>query len=86
MSIQDVKSSYSYGEQSLISESSAMVVVLQPDMPIIRITATIHLFAKRVGIDWQWHKKPPCLRILVCVSALMIEEIKRIIKTSEIMK
>jgi hypothetical protein len=50
------------------------------DMPIIQITATTHSFVKKV---WLFFDKLTCA---VCVSPAVIQELKRIVKESEIMK
>jgi hypothetical protein len=58
--------------------------VPQHDMQTTRITAMTLSFAKRVGAYSDHLAR--FLTLAVCVSSLMISEIKRIIKDSEIMK
>jgi len=74
-----------------------MVAAPSPVMPITQTTETTASSAKRVcrhvGLSiWAQPLTPVfagCLlttRHLVCVSSVIVEEIKRIIKTSEVMK
>jgi hypothetical protein len=56
-------------------------------MPTTQITATILLFAKRVSEQPSCSGEAPSLTVFaVCVSSILIAEIKKIIKESEIMK
>lgn len=63
-----------------------MAVLHQLDMRTTQTTETTPLSGKRVGL----HSDPKSSHVTktceVCVSSLMIDEIKRIIKDSEIMK
>jgi hypothetical protein len=73
--------------QSSISESLATDEVRLRDTPTIPTTATIRSFAKKVRTLYDGELE--CLQLTsatVCVSSLLISEIKRIIKDSEIIK
>lgn len=84
--------------QSSTSESSATDEARWPDTPTIPTTATTASSAKRVRASRSLlllHVRerenratnPPCLKLsIVCVSSLVVDEIKRIVKSSEIMK
>ena len=59
------------------------------DMPTIRIIETIPLSAKKVRSEASHSddgEHTDVLYCAVCVSSVLIDEIKRIIRTSEIMK
>lgn len=65
-----------------------MDAVLQRDTPITPITGMILSFAKKVCNQMYtvYGSSGYVLTRVVCVSSVLIDEIKRIIKTSEILK
>ena len=71
--------------QSSTSVLLEMVVVPLPVMPITPTTAMTLLSAKRVSSSFYTYCSL-LTAIRVCVSSLLIAEIKRIIQESEIMK
>jgi hypothetical protein len=74
--------------QSLISVLSPKVAAPPYDMRTIRTTAMILSSAKKVSGSRHTKKKKRTRAdgVIVCVSDALVEEVKRIIKDSEILK
>lgn len=74
--------------QSLISVPFPKVAAPPYDMQTTRTTAMIPSSAKKVSksIHTNNENRTQTDRVIVCVSDAMVEEVKRIIKDSEILK